>query len=233
MAAEEPADEGYEQLVRQQLDALGYDSAAIPDDVRAPNSPHGSSFPLTRLFCTRLQVLRAFLKDFDNKMEIQEESSATEASGAPPVAASSDPPSVKTFGEPWATEATEEEPQVTRPASARPQGARRVGSAQSKTRLQGAPAAKRAAPARPVASSPAGRPRSAARPVAQDRPATARDAGAARDAGEAEVGSVNWAALRPSSAFPRPVASSSSFIRGNAGSTPRRAKCDPVAPRSR
>jgi hypothetical protein len=51
MAAEEPADEGYEQLVRQQLDALGYDSAAIPDDVRAPNSPHGSSFPLTRLFC--------------------------------------------------------------------------------------------------------------------------------------------------------------------------------------
>ena len=51
MAADEPADEGYEQLVRQQLDALGYDSAAIPDDVRAPNSPHGSSFPLTRLFC--------------------------------------------------------------------------------------------------------------------------------------------------------------------------------------
>ena len=36
MAAEmEPADEPYEQLVRQQLDALGYDSAAIPDDVRA------------------------------------------------------------------------------------------------------------------------------------------------------------------------------------------------------
>ena len=226
-AAEEPADEGYEQLVRQQLDALGYDSAAIPDDVRAPNRPHRSSLPLARLFCTRLQVLRAFLKDFDNKMEIQEESSATEASGAPPVAASSDPPSVKTFGEPWATEATEEEPQVTRPASARPQGARRVGSAQSKTRLQGAPVAKRAAPARPVASSPAGRPRSAARPVAQDRPARARDAG------EAEVGSVNWAALRPSSAPPRPVASSSSFIRGNAGSTPRRAKCDPVAPRSR
>ena len=28
------ADEPYEQLVRQQLDALGYDSAAIPDDVR-------------------------------------------------------------------------------------------------------------------------------------------------------------------------------------------------------
>ena len=28
-------DEPYEQLVRQQLDALGYDSAAIPDDVRA------------------------------------------------------------------------------------------------------------------------------------------------------------------------------------------------------
>ena len=158
-------------------------------------------------------MLRAFLKDFDNKMEIQEESNATEASGAPPVAASSDPPSVKTFGEPWATEATEEEPQVTRPASARPQGARRVGSAQSKTRLQGAPAAKRAAPARPVASSPAGRPRSAARPVAQDRPTTARDAG------EAEPGSVNWAALRPSSAPPRPVTSSSSFIRGNAGST--------------
>jgi hypothetical protein len=181
-------------------------------------------------------VLRAFLKDFDNKMEIQDESSATEASGAPPVAASSDQTSVKTFGEPWATEATEEEePQVTRPASARLQGARRVGSAESRTRLQGAPAAKRAVPARPVASSPAGRPRSAARPVAvaQDRPATARDAGAARDVGEAEPGSVNWAALRPSSAPPRPVASSSSsFIRGNAGSTPRRAKCDPVAPRS-
>lgn len=27
-------DESYETLVRQQLDALGYDSAAIPDDVR-------------------------------------------------------------------------------------------------------------------------------------------------------------------------------------------------------
>ena len=108
-------------------------------------------------------MLRAFLKDFDNKMEIQDESSATEASGAPPVAASSDQTSVKTFGEHWATEATEEEePQVTRPASARLQGARRVGSAQSMTRLQGAPAAKRAAPARPVSSSPAGRSRRAA-----------------------------------------------------------------------
>ena len=52
MAAEEPADEGYEQLVRQQLDALGYDSAAIPDDVRASNSPHGSSFP-SRAFSAR------------------------------------------------------------------------------------------------------------------------------------------------------------------------------------
>lgn len=224
MAAEESEEESYEQLVRQQLDALGYDSAAIPDDVCPPNSPHGSSFPLTRLFCKRLQVLRAFLKDFDNKMEIQDESSATEASGAPPVAASSDTTSVKTFGEPWATE---EEPQVTRPVSARLQGARRVGSAQSKTRLQGAPPAKRAAPARPVASSPAGRSRAAARPpVAQDRPATAREAG------EGEPGSVNWAALRPSSAPPRPVASTSSFIRGNAGSTPRRAKCDPVTTRS-
>ena len=53
MAAEEPADEGYEQLVRQQLDALGYDSAAIPDDVRAPNM-NLHMCPVTRLFCTCL-----------------------------------------------------------------------------------------------------------------------------------------------------------------------------------
>ena len=92
MAAEEPTDEGYEQLVRQQLDALGYDSAAIPDDVRAPNM-NLHMCPVTRLFCKRLQVLRAFLKDFDNKMEIQEESSATEAPGAPPVAAFAATPS--------------------------------------------------------------------------------------------------------------------------------------------
>jgi hypothetical protein len=162
MAAVEPADEPYEQLVRQQLDALGYDSAAIPDDVRALTPPHGaSSCSHTRtLFRNRSQVLRAFLKDFDNKMEIQDEASPMEAPGDLPGVASSDQTSVKAFGEPWATEATEEPP-VARPASARLQGARRVSTAPSGTRLQGAPAAKRAAPARPVSSSPAGRSRRA------------------------------------------------------------------------
>ena len=113
-----------------------------------------------RLFRNRSQVLRAFLKDFDDKMEIQDEASPMEASVDIPGVASSDPTSVKAFGEPWATDATEEPP-VARPASARLQGARRVSTAPSSTRLQGAPAAKRAAPARPVSSSPAGRSRRA------------------------------------------------------------------------
>ena len=113
-----------------------------------------------RLFRNRSQVLRAFLKDFDDKMEIQDEASPMEASVDIPGAVSSDPTSVKAFGEPWATDATEEPP-VARPASARLQGARRVSAAPSSTRLQGAPAAKRAAPARPVSSSPAGRSRRA------------------------------------------------------------------------
>ena len=160
MAAGEPTDEPYEQLVRQQLDALGYDSAAIPDDVRALTPRKDPLLARTRLFRNRSQVLRAFLKDFDDKMEIQDEASPMEASVDIPGAASSDPTSVKAFGEPWATDATEEPP-VARPASARLQGARRVSAAPSSTRLQGAPAAKRAAPARPVSSSPAGRSRRA------------------------------------------------------------------------
>ena len=68
-------DEPYEQLVRQQLDALGYDSAAIPDDVRAilTHSARLSCPLLEPPHRLRPQVLRAFLKDFDDKMELQED----------------------------------------------------------------------------------------------------------------------------------------------------------------
>ena len=49
-------DEPYESLVRQQLDALGYDSAAIPDDVRRAASP-----PLARSPSDRPRSHRAAL----------------------------------------------------------------------------------------------------------------------------------------------------------------------------
>ena len=219
MAAEmEPADEPYEQLVRQQLDALGYDSAAIPDDVRALTPSTDPPLARTRLFRNRSQVLRAFLKDFDDKMEIQDGSSPMEASADLPGVASSDPTSVKAFGEPWATEADAPVEPVARPASARLQGARRVSTAPSSARLQGAPAAKRAAPVRPVSSSPAGRSRLASSSAARLEPRAASspdEPGTPRDAGDAEFSSVHWAALRPSSAPSRPPTSSSSFIRSN------------------
>ena len=47
------ADASYEALVRQQLDALGYDSKAIPDDVRL--NPPAQDMALSHLMPCVLQ----------------------------------------------------------------------------------------------------------------------------------------------------------------------------------
>lgn len=67
--------EEYEALVRDQLNALGYNSEAIPDEVRqlsvlrraARKSPHYST--------TREQVLREFLREFEGKAIISDDAS--------------------------------------------------------------------------------------------------------------------------------------------------------------
>ena len=65
------------QQVRQQLTELGYDSATIPDAVRAPQASGPPPTPRARshLDCSpRIrQVLREFLKEFEEKMELGEE----------------------------------------------------------------------------------------------------------------------------------------------------------------
>lgn len=64
------AEAEYETLVRQQLTELGYDANAIPDEVCVSARYH---FPPCRLTYHRssfAQVLREFLADFEEKMEL-------------------------------------------------------------------------------------------------------------------------------------------------------------------
>ena len=194
-----------------------------------PPTPRAHSSSLLASSALRLQVLRAFLKDFDDKMEMQDEpKNADTLNGLPDEALSEQTPR-QAFGEPWATEvepkSVYDKPAVGRPGSARMQGARRVSTGPSKGGTPAA-AARRAAPARPASSSSA----AARSPPARSRLASASSAvrfepraaideyglpDYADDAGD--IGStfdaVHWSALRPSSAPSRRSASSSSFIR--------------------
>ena len=74
MAATAEGQSEYETLVRQQLTELGYDANAIPDEVR---SRQATAAPLPRqkklrddMSRWRAQVLREFLQDFEEKMEL-------------------------------------------------------------------------------------------------------------------------------------------------------------------
>eukprot|EP00908_Phaeocystis_cordata_P026235 Transcript_8703.p1 GENE.Transcript_8703~~Transcript_8703.p1 ORF type:complete len:359 (+),score=94.01 Transcript_8703:98-1174(+) len=238
-------DEPYEQLVRQQLDALGYDSAAIPDDVRAilTHSARLSCPLLEPPHRLRPQVLRAFLKDFDDKMELQEDA-GPEAALKDLSVLEAGPAS--TDAGPWATDPEPDScfgqaaPAAPRSARAKAQGARRAPPAPKRSgALASAP--KRAAPSRPAAA-PAAAAHGNLAGLASASHAEMRtdffgaEFGKALQGAEADASDtaaafdpVHWAALRPSSApVSRRSVSTSSFIR-QGSSTPRRPKCDPVA----